>query len=131
MILRVLSGSAILLALVWFVWFDGRFEAAITALLGVAGALSADRLAPKSRAASHKVIRAVVNGACVGLPHESFHRSHSVNSCVFAGCSGPAQAGPCDVVDTSAYTKVYESVCPVGVGVHCETLWVGSPIASG
>ena len=23
---------------------------------------------------------------------------------------------------SSAYTKVYESVCPVGVGVHCDAL---------
>ena len=29
----------------------------------------------------------------------SAHTDHTVNSCVFAGCSGPAQAGPCDVVD--------------------------------
>ena len=26
---------------------------------------------------------------------------------------------------TSAYTKVYESVCPVGVGVHCGTMGPG------
>ena len=32
---------------------------------------------------------------------------------------------------TSAYTKVYESVCPVGVGVHCDALPAGSPAASG
>ena len=31
----------------------------------------------------------------------------------------------------SAYTKVYESVCPVGVGVHCDALPEGSPVASG
>ena len=32
---------------------------------------------------------------------------------------------PCQLAEfpyTSAYTKVYESVCPVGVGVHCDAL---------
>ena len=36
-----------------------------------------------------------------------------------------------DEVQLSAYTKVYESVCPVGVGVHCDALPAGSPLASG
>ena len=45
--------------------------------------------------------------------------------------SEPCAPAPARREVSSAYTKVYESVCPVGVGVHCDALPEGSPVASG
>ena len=40
---------------------------------------------------------------------------------LWAPSAPPAYLAQC----CSAYTKVYESVCPVGVGVHCGTMGPG------